>query len=65
MADLPDTSLSRRRFLKGAALASASLSLGPHFVFGKTGPDRLMKRPMGRLGFEATTLGLGGQASLQ
>jgi aryl-alcohol dehydrogenase-like predicted oxidoreductase len=65
VADLPDTPLSRRKFLKGAALVSASLSLGPHFVFGKTWPDRLMKRPMGRLGFEATTLGLGGQSSLQ
>jgi aryl-alcohol dehydrogenase-like predicted oxidoreductase len=65
MTDFLDNSFSRRQFIKGVALTSASLSLGPHFIFGKSQPFKLMKRPMGRLGFEATTLGLGGQGSLQ
>jgi len=65
MADFLDNPFTRRRFIKDAALASACLSLGPHFTFGKAQRAGLMKRPMGRLGFEATTLGLGGQASLQ
>ena len=56
---------SRRQFIKKTALASSALALGPYFVFGQAQPPTLMKRNMGRLGFEATTLGLGGQASLQ
>ena len=56
---------SRRQFIKEASLASSALALGPYFVFGQAQPSTLMKRNMGRLGFEATTLGLGGQASLQ
>ncbi len=51
--------ISRRGFLGTAALA------GPHLALGKTTVTRPMKRGMGRLDFEATTLGLGGQASLQ
>jgi len=58
-------SSSRRQFIKETALASSALALGPYFVFGCRQPTTLMKRSMGRLGFEATTLGLGGQASLQ
>jgi len=56
---------SRRRFIKSAAMTSACLSVGPFFNFGCASTDVLMKRSMGRLGFEATTLGLGGQGSLQ
>jgi len=56
---------SRRQFIRETALASSALALGPYFVFGQAQPSTLMKRSMGRLGFEATTLGLGGQASLQ
>ncbi len=65
MAEMFERAVPRRRFIRTAAAASAGLALGPYFVFGKARPARLMKRPMGRLGFEATTLGLGGQASLQ
>jgi aryl-alcohol dehydrogenase-like predicted oxidoreductase len=65
MADFLGNLFTRRSFIKDAALASACLSLGPYFTFGKAQRTGLMKRPMGRLGFEATTLGLGGQASLQ
>jgi aryl-alcohol dehydrogenase-like predicted oxidoreductase len=65
MADFMDNTFSRRQFIKDVALTSAGLSIGPYFVFGKTQSFKLMKRSMGRIGFEATTLGLGGQASLQ
>ncbi len=57
--------VSRRRFLQTATVAVVGLSAGPHFVFGKTNVGKPMKRAMGKLNFEATTLGLGGQASLQ
>ena len=60
-----DNEFSRRQFMKDVALTSAGLSLGPYFAFGKAQPFKLMKRAMGRLGFETTTLGLGGQGSLQ
>ncbi len=56
---------SRRRFLQCSTVATAGLSLGPHLLFGETRTAKPMKRALGRLGFEATTLGLGGQASLQ
>jgi aryl-alcohol dehydrogenase-like predicted oxidoreductase len=65
VADFLNNAFTRRRFIKGVALASAGLSYGPFFIFGKTQPSKLMKRQMGRIGFEATTLGLGGQGSLQ
>lgn len=65
MGNLPDNTFSRRRFIRGVAIASAGLSLGPYFVFGKAQPTELMKRQLGRIGFEATTLGMGGQASLE
>ncbi len=51
--------ISRRGFLGTAALAAPYLSLGGSAV------TKPMKREMGRLNFEVTTLGLGGQASLQ
>lgn len=65
MTDFLDNAVSRRRFIKDVALTSAALSVGPYFAFGNPKPAKLMKRAMGRLDFEATTLGLGGQASLQ
>ena len=65
MADILGITLSRRQFIRSAALTSAGLSIGPYFAFGKADPVKPVKRAMGRLGFEVTTLGLGGQASLQ
>jgi aryl-alcohol dehydrogenase-like predicted oxidoreductase len=56
---------SRRRFIQTATFASAGLCLGPHWAFGQINVTKPMKHEMGRLHFEATTLGLGGQASLQ
>src|SRR3974377_1197899 len=51
-------SISRRQLLKTACV-------GPFVAGGQTRPGKLLKREVGRLNFEATTLGLGGQASLQ
>ncbi len=48
-----------------AGAASAGLVLGPYWGFGKTAVTKPLRRDMGRMHFEATTLGLGGQASLQ
>jgi aryl-alcohol dehydrogenase-like predicted oxidoreductase len=65
MASQEERIISRRRFLQSATLATAGISLGPFMVCGPTQGSAPMKRGMGRLNFEATTLGLGGLASLQ
>ncbi|MBN1781117.1 aldo/keto reductase [bacterium] len=59
------SSINRRDFLKSAAAAGGGLFAAPFLNCGKLGVGRPMKRVFGRLGFETTTLGLGGQASLQ
>src|SRR4030042_756610 len=65
MTNFMDKRYSRRRFIKSAALTAAGLSLGPYINLGKAHASEPMKRVMGLLDFEVTTLGLGGQASLQ
>jgi len=57
--------VSRRQFVKVAGAVTAGVALGAHRGFGSTTVTRPMRRDMGRMQFEATTLGLGGQASLQ
>ena len=65
MAGIFKNRYSRRQFIRNTALTAAGLSLGPFIHLGKAHAAAPMKRYMGRLDFEATTLGLGGQASLQ
>ena len=65
MIRLTDTRISRRRYLQTTTVASVGLSLGSLRGFGQNNINKLLKRDMGRLNFSATTLGLGGQASLQ
>ena len=59
------TRISRRQFLQTTTAATVAFSAGTYLSYGRTAVTKPMKRSMGRLGFEATTLGLGGQASLQ
>lgn len=61
----PNLSVSRRRFMQVAGAATAGVALGPNWGFGRTTVTKPLRRDMGRMHFEATTLGLGGQASLQ
>ena len=58
-------SISRRMFLKNSAMASIGISLTPYLNFGAINVMEPMKREFGRLNFNVTTLGLGGQASIQ
>ena len=60
-----DRLITRRRYLQTTALASAGLTLGSFRGFGRNTVAKPLTREMGRLHFAATTLGLGGQASLQ
>lgn len=65
MSSQVDPTISRRSFMQTATMATVGLSLGPYMVYGKVNVATPMRRDMGRLHFESTTLGLGGQASLQ
>lgn len=58
-------SSSRRHFLTRSATVVAGSIAFPHLSLGDLGVTRPMTRLLGRTGFEVTTLGLGGQASLQ
>jgi aryl-alcohol dehydrogenase-like predicted oxidoreductase len=57
--------ITRREFVKLSAAAAAGLTFAPGLSFGLDQLPAPMKRPFGRTGFDVTTLGLGGQASLQ
>ena len=57
--------LSRRQFLKTSAAAAAGSVAAPYLGCGNIKVAEPMTRTLGRTGFEVTTLGLGGQASLQ
>ncbi|MDP3003518.1 MAG: aldo/keto reductase [Bacteroidales bacterium] len=57
--------MNRRKFAKTTVLAAAATAIVPGFITKCTKAPAPMKRVFGKLGFEVTTLGLGGQASLQ
>lgn len=57
--------ISRRNFIKISAASTAAVST---LTLGSCNLEKVpapMKRPFGKLGFDVTTLGLGGQASIQ
>ena len=57
--------VSRREFVRLSAAAAAGITVLPGFRFGLEQLPAPMKRTFGKTGFQVTTLGLGGQASLQ
>lgn len=59
------TPLSRRDFLARSTTFTAGALAAPSLCLGDVGVTRPTKRVLGRTGFEVTTLGLGGQASIQ
>src|SRR5512142_2792809 len=61
----PKDRINRRKFIKTTGMAAAATTLLPGFLSGCTAKPEPMKRMFGKLGFEVTTMGLGGQASLQ
>lgn len=58
---------TRRQFIQTTGTAAVALSLAPSLL--KAGqmlpPEVLVKRTLGKTGFKVTTMGLGGQASIQ
>jgi aryl-alcohol dehydrogenase-like predicted oxidoreductase len=57
--------LNRRNFIKISAATTAAATLLPFDNFAADNLPSPMKRKFGKMDFEVTTLGLGGQASLQ
>lgn len=57
--------MTRRDFARVTAVAGLSIMAAPYISLGATPAGKPITRVLGRTGFEATTLGLGGQASLQ
>jgi aryl-alcohol dehydrogenase-like predicted oxidoreductase len=59
------TSQNRREFIKTAAATAAGLAIIPTMGLGTEKIMKPLTRKFGRLGFNVTTMGLGGQASIQ
>ena len=57
--------MTRRKFTRTTAMAAAATAIVPGLFTSCSKTPAPMKRMFGKLGFEVTTLGLGGQASLQ
>jgi len=57
---------SRRQFIKTSSAIAGGMAFAPYISCStKNGVTELMKRPFGKIGFDVTTFGLGGQASIQ
>jgi aryl-alcohol dehydrogenase-like predicted oxidoreductase len=57
--------MNRRKFTKTTVLAAAATAIVPGLISQCAKAPAPIKRVFGKLGFEVTTMGLGGQASLQ
>lgn len=57
--------ISRRKFIQMSAATAAGITLVPACTFGTGNLPLPMKRKFGKIDFDVTTLGLGGQASIQ
>lgn len=64
MASTRKLKLTRRQFMKLSAAAAAGVSLLPALSCSSVAIPSPMKRRFGRINFDVTTLGLGGQGSL-
>ena len=65
MSQKSNSGLSRRDFMKISAAAAAGFSIFPGLSCGSQSGFSPLKRRFGRTNFQVTTLGLGGQSSLQ
>ena len=61
-----NSSQTRRQFIKTGSVIAGGMALAPNIsCTTKEEVARLMTRPFGKIPFEVTTFGLGGQASIQ
>ena len=57
--------VTRRDFIKKSAATIAGVAMAPYLGCGKIAVEQPMTRTFGKIGFDVTSFGLGGQASLQ
>ena len=65
MADSHTSSQTRRQFIKTSSAIAAGMAFAPTIGCTTNNVSSLMKRPFGKIGFDVTSIGLGGQASIQ
>lgn len=65
MADSQKVTQSRRQFIKSSSAIAAGVAMAPFIGCSSNEVTQLMKRPFGKIGFDVTSFGLGGQASIQ
>jgi aryl-alcohol dehydrogenase-like predicted oxidoreductase len=65
MAHSQKTTQTRRQFIRTSTAIAAGLAVAPHIRCSTDNVTRLMTRPFGKIGFDVTSIGLGGQASIQ
>lgn len=65
MADSQKSTQNRRQFIKTSSAIAAGVAFAPMIGCSSNNVTKLMKRPFGKIGFDVTSFGLGGQASIQ
>jgi aryl-alcohol dehydrogenase-like predicted oxidoreductase len=65
MEDAHKSTQTRRQFIKTSSAIAAGMALAPNIGCTTDNVTSLMKRPFGKIGFDVTSIGLGGQASIQ
>ncbi len=65
MEDTNKSTQTRRQFIKTSSAIAAGMAFAPNIACTTENVTSLMKRPFGKIGFDVTSFGLGGQASIQ
>lgn len=65
MEDAHKSTQNRRQFIKTSSAIAAGMAFAPNIACTSETVTSLMKRPFGKIGFDVTSIGLGGQASIQ
>lgn len=65
MEDARKSTKTRRQFIKTSSAIAAGIAFAPNIGCTTDNVTSLMKRPFGKIGFDVTSFGLGGQASIQ
>ena len=65
MADSQKSTQTRRQFIRTSSAIAAGMAFAPNIGCTTNNVTSLMTRSFGKIGFDVTSIGLGGQASIQ
>lgn len=65
MANSNKSTRTRRQFIRTSSAVAAGMAFAPNIGCTTNNVSSLMTRPFGKIGFDVTSIGLGGQASIQ